>query len=402
MFRIEEIRLGNYRSCVNTKVEMNTDLTALIGVNGAGKTNILMGLLLLKQMVLPSLRYPTSIKQVNDMRRSSIEVFFEIDERRSKISVDLWFDSTQSVDTVIRADVKFRNLNTKGSRLTPVESEAMPFLHYASTHNEKFGAMRYRTARGLKKLDPDLIEFIQHMAKMRYYSATQFSDPSKSPISIELDESGAASRSGRLNSHEKFLHDLFSSNKTSPKLFRRYKNLVGSEGLQLVDSISFTTYPIPSSSIKVGPGGKVQTIRSKRTMVVPNFIVDKLQLSPNQLSEGTFKTLALIFYILDEDTDVLLIEEPEVCVHHGLLNSIIDLLKVQSRHKQILVSTHSDYVMDKLAPENVVVVRKMELGTKATALNKTLPRTDLRALKNYLDEAGNLGDYWKESGFVGG
>lgn len=402
MFRIEEVRLGNYRSCVNTQVEFNTDLTALIGVNGAGKTNILMGLLLLKQLVSPSLRYSGGHKQINDMRRSSVEVLFGIDDRKLKISADLWFDSTQTVDSVIRADMKFRNLSVKGTRLTSVDSEALPFLHYASTHIEKFGSIRYRTARGLKKLDRDLIEFVQHMARMRYYSATQFSDPSRSPISIELDDSGAASRSGRLNSHEKFLHDLFGSKKTSPKLFQRYMNLVGSDGLHLVDAITFTTYAIPSSSIKVGPGGTVKTIKSKRTIVVPNFVVDKLELSPNQLSEGTFKTLALVFYILDEDTDILIIEEPEVCVHHGLLDSLIDLLKIQSNHKQILVSTHSDYVMDKLAPENVVVVRKMKLGTKATALNKTLPRTDLATLKKYLDETGNLGEYWTESGFVGG
>ena len=65
-----------------------------------------------------------------------------------------------------------------------------------------------------------------------------------------------------------------------------------------------------------------------------------------------------------------------------------------------VISTHSDYVIDKLTPENVVLVRKTkESGTVASSLPKSLSRNDFRALKEYLSESGNLGEYWKEGGF---
>lgn len=118
------------------------------------------------------------------------------------------------------------------------------------------------------------------------------------------------------------------------------------------------------------------------------------------MSEGTFKTLALVFYILSDKSELLLIEEPEVCIHHGLLSSIIELIKIQSKKKQIIISTHSDFVLDKLTPENVILVKKNpDKGTVATPLTKHLSKNDYSALKDYLANSGNLGEYWKEGGF---
>ncbi len=52
----------------------------------------------------------------------------------------------------------------------------------------------------------------------------------------------------------------------------------------------------------------------------------------------------------------MILEEPEVCIHHGLLDSILDLILESSEKKQIIISTHSDFVLDKLDPENVFMV----------------------------------------------
>ena len=104
-------------------------------------------------------------------------------------------------------------------------------------------------------------------------------------------------------------------------------------------------------------GGKIEKVRRQKVLVVPQFHKGREILSPNQLSEGTFKTLALLFNIITEDSTALLIEEPEVCVHQGLLSSILELIKQYSSSKQMFVSTHSDYVLDYLQPENVFTVK---------------------------------------------
>jgi len=115
-----------------------------------------------------------------------------------------------------------------------------------------------------------------------------------------------------------------------------------------------------------------------------------------QLSEGTFKTITLLFYLITERSSALLIEEPEVCVHHGLLVSIIELIKTYSRQKQIILSTHSDFILDQVEPRHVYrVKRDNEDGTKVTHIEKALSAGELKALKLYLETEGNLGEYWR-------
>ena len=91
-----------------------------------------------------------------------------------------------------------------------------------------------------------------------------------------------------------------------------------------------------------------------------------------------------------------MLEEPEVCVHHGLLTSIVELIRIYSKNKQILISTHSDAVLDKLDLENVFKVeRENGKGTVVSSIRKNIKGTELRALKEYLANEGSLGEFWK-------
>ncbi|MDA3135699.1 AAA family ATPase [Pseudomonas syringae] len=91
----------------------------------------------------------------------------------------------------------------------------------------------------------------------------------------------------------------------------------------------------------------------------------------------------------------MLIEEPEVCVHHGLLQSLVELLKRYSGEKQIIVSTHSDQLLDKVDINSVFKVMRGEEGTKVTNVKQGLNFDELNALKDYLANEGGLGEYWK-------
>ena len=70
---------------------------------------------------------------------------------------------------------------------------------------------------------------------------------------------------------------------------------------------------------RVRSGGRVRELKREKILVIPQFAVGRNVLSPSQLSEGTFKTITLLFYVMTERSSALLIEEPEVCVHHDLL-----------------------------------------------------------------------------------
>lgn len=402
MFKIETIKLHNYRSCVNLLIEFESNMTALVGVNGSGKTNIMNGILLLKRLVeFPGLFAHAEQMSGFDESRTSITANFAIDDHRFKLQAEILFESSDTSDVIAFRKIRMKDLDTKGSKWKSADSLYGVPAHLAiralPVNLRLKPVIQWKT----EERDDNVARLFKYLSNIRYYSATQFSDPTKSPISIELDES-KPQRAGRRWSHEQFLYDLFEAYDDSRESFSLYLRLVGPQGLNLVDDIKFNVYEIPNSSIKVQPGGSIRTIDSNRRLIVPTFVIDNLQLSPNQLSEGTYKTLALTFYILNDDTDLLLIEEPEVCVHHGLLGSIIELLLDQSDTKQIIVSTHSDFVLDKLAPHNVVVVQKSNGGTYTQSLSKSLGAAGYKALRTYLNESGNLGEFWKESGFERG
>ena len=122
-------------------------------------------------------------------------------------------------------------------------------------------------------------------------------------------------------------------------------------------------------------------------------------MSFSQLSEGTLRALALVFYLMAGDTDLVLLEEPEVGVHRGLLVSLLELIRSQSQRKQILLSTHSDFVLDYVRPENVFAVTRNAQGkTVVNGLMDGASAKKLADLKDYLRTEGSLGEYWRTFG----
>jgi len=231
-----------------------------------------------------------------------------------------------------------------------------------------------------------------------YYSATQFTNPSNCPVSFEIETDGRNARALRLSDHKRFLYDLYQAKET--EAFVEFKNIIGREHLNLVDDITFNTVETASIDVQVRTGGVINQQKRVKNLVVPQFQIGDNKLSPNQLSDGTFKTISLLFYVITKASSMLLIEEPEVCVHHGLLNSIIDVVQTYSEGKQIIISTHSDHILDKIDPEQVILVQNTDFeGTIAGSLKASLSKNSLGALKDYLEHEGNLGEYWRHGGF---
>jgi hypothetical protein len=353
----------------------------------------------------------------NESSGNSCRISAELEHKGEiiRIKCDLTLESDErNNDYVQNVNVKwkFGDSNSRSWLDIPLE-----MISYKETSNyvelPLFAVQRmtklgwYNTRKIQEVLTPHILtllnETIEFFSGINYYSASQFSDPSRCPVSIELEENKVFRRSARMSTgHDRFILDLYKVYKAGGVEYKRYLNTVNKSGIELIDDISFTEVEMPSNAYEVKSGGKIKTIEKNRLLVVPSFLVDGINLSPNQLSEGTFKTLALLFYVLTDDSRLLLIEEPEVCIHHGLLNSIISLIKAQSKTKQIVISTHSDFVLDHLTPENIVLVKRANpKGTVAKPLTKTMSKNDYKALREYLDESGNLGEYWKEGGLDG-
>lgn len=392
--KITHVEINNYRSCIETKFELPLSLMTLIGANGVGKSNILYGLQLFTQTERNRRFFSEAGKE--ELLKTQVNLIADFEGKIVFIRGLFYYETDErNIDEVFHTEIKYRIEGENSRKWNIVDSEIYEFIEFVKRRRIRVVPKQFQSEKSQFS-----IKLVESLSNLSYYSATQFSDPSKCPISIELDDFRISFKNTKNHTHQQFIYDLYRAYKSQEPSFSLFINTVGESGLCLIENIEFMEHMIPSSSYKVRTGGQIQQIENSKSIIIPSIKIDGLTLSPNQLSEGTFKTLALVFYILNDKNDLLLIEEPEVCVHHGLLNSILQLIVQQSRFKQIIISTHSDYVLDMLEPENILLVQKnYELGTKVSSISNTLSANDYRVLKDYLENEGNLGEYWKEGGF---
>ncbi len=116
----------------------------------------------------------------------------------------------------------------------------------------------------------------------------------------------------------------------------------------------------------------------------------------NRLSDGTIRYLCVLAMLYNPNAyPIVCLEEPELGLHPDIVVALAKHLRVASERMQILVTTHSDILIDSLSdmPEAVVVFEHDGDSTKMDRLKES----DLREwLKRY-----RLGDLWT-SGQIGG
>ena len=116
-------------------------------------------------------------------------------------------------------------------------------------------------------------------------------------------------------------------------------------------------------------------------------------LPAGSVSDGVLLSLAYIAICYQpEPPGILLIEEPETGVHYGSLKEIVEMLKHLSneKHVQVILTTHSPYLLDRVEPEEVRVFAKDEDGAvHAVELSKD---PEVEDLKKHL----MTGEIWTE------
>lgn len=109
-------------------------------------------------------------------------------------------------------------------------------------------------------------------------------------------------------------------------------------------------------------GGTVQVFFTEGDFSIP----------ATRLSDGTLRYLCLLAILCDpEPPPLICIEEPELGLHPDILPKVGDLLRAASERTQIIVTTHSDILVDTMTetPEVVVVCSKEEGKTIMKRLN---------------------------------
>jgi len=143
----------------------------------------------------------------------------------------------------------------------------------------------------------------------------------------------------------------------------------------------------PIEQVRINPEFKIIEEDGKRISLA-NFYIDfKINdkwLPYQFLSDGTKR----LFYIISEfiridleklapeeyELKTLLIEEPELGIHPHQLYQLMQLIKEQSKEKQIILTTHSPQVLDILEPDEldriIICHYDSEKGTQLSHLSE--------------------------------
>jgi predicted ATPase len=133
-------------------------------------------------------------------------------------------------------------------------------------------------------------------------------------------------------------------------------------------------------------GGTVQVFFHEGRFTVP----------ATRLSDGTLRYLCLLaIFCHPSPPPLICIEEPELGLHPDVLPTLAELMKEASERTQLIVTTHSDVLVDAMTdtPDSVLVAEKRETGTTLTRLNS-------EKLKPWLQKY-RLGQLWTR-GEIGG
>lgn len=115
----------------------------------------------------------------------------------------------------------------------------------------------------------------------------------------------------------------------------------------------------------------------------------------DEVSDGTVRTLAMLVAAADPRSTLVVIEEPENSIHPWVLHALVDAFRKLSARKNIILTTHSPVLIDRLYPEEVFVMSRRDGESKLENLSVIDPELK----QHWLDGNVTLSSYI-EGGFI--
>jgi predicted ATPase len=345
------------------------NLNILIGPNAAGKSNLIEALSLMRATPVSAAASNMDLRGLI-RRGGGVNEWVWKGEKGAFASIDLVVNNPKGKQP-LRHVLSFRG-DQQGFRLADerIENEAPspgehdPYFYYHFQHGQPVvntsGATRERRlARETvdselsilaQRRDPEQYPEIAHLAeiyeKIRIYREwvfgrnTVFREPQRADV-----------RSDRLEEDFSNLGLFLSRLRKTPKA-----------KAAILDGLK-DLYEGVSDFEPVVEGGSVQVFFTEGDFSVP----------ATRLSDGTLRYLCLLAILCDpEPPPLICIEEPELGLHPDILPKLADLLVLASQRTQLIVTTHSDILVDAMTdrPEAVVVCEKHDGKTGMRRLKK--------------------------------
>lgn len=392
---IRTFKITNFRSCKETTLNLSDGITALVGRNGVGKTNILQAIGWLAKAAFGW----EPISRETIWREKSV-LGFQSGIQLGARKYNYEFRHTPSVANGQdpSGDLLWENLrldDESGTRILLERNEGK--LHIPAYNVIVPVPPSTQAIPALLSLLPDdhpAKEFLQELAgffrRVAYYSV-QLPTEGSDVVAADQYEEWRASYEANKTHTDSVAMRLIYMWKEDKSLFDEFQALIGQEGLGLIDSIDIGVYESPTRATD-------STIEQPITKwYYPTFCPSTdmggagAHFGFRELSIGTQRVIRMVVSMLFDKRSLMLIEQPEDSIHPGLLRKLLDLFRTYSDRSQLIFSTHSSTVLDMLEPSEVHLVTAPGGETQVRALTEI----ELAAARAFLNDEGDLSDFYE-------
>jgi len=390
---LESIHIKNFRSCDDISLRLGSPLVALVGKNGAGKTNLLHAIQLTAELCVGESDPVFHVASKVISEPAEFELEFSVADKRFSYRTartlpvartpvyreSLAIRSSTGMQWLYKRDgdslVAERTSFADQLRIGPGASALSALLQVLPQSDAIYGMLAPVSA---------------YLRAIRYYSLLQGFQEHAMERETSLIEQGryqawktSLAQGKPTRSVQMRLLHMFLESKDR---FDELRKLLGGNGLGLLSDIHIDTVSLPTSS---------KTEESSRLAYSIAFSPGEALAGAGSrfrvwgLSAGTLRVLQILTSLVFDESSCMLIEQPEDCIHSGLLARVVDILKAYAHKSQLIWTTHSPRVMNLVGPEGIRLVT----ASAGTTYVSELTEPELSAAQAYLADEGTLAEF---------
>ncbi|MCM8787985.1 MAG: AAA family ATPase, partial [Candidatus Omnitrophica bacterium] len=339
---ISKLKIQNFKSIENEEIQFNKGLSILVGPNNAGKSNIMEAIdTLLGDIYLPNFE-PTT------------DHFFNGDENR-EIIIEAELNSDG--DDLSKIDDSFTNqvsIRFKYSKNNGGCFEVLLNNQWSQKYNKPFGYywdfekklffLRVKSLRNIMEIAP-----IRWKSPLKYFKEMIIKKSPQDKLNGVIQEIDyAKSKLSEIQEVKDILEALISISRDQTDI----KNIIFSP--------ASTKYSDVLNDMKILIDDGYISEVNKKGLGTQNLIIISL-----------FRVMAK--YMRDEEHKFIIygIDEPEIGLHPHSQRQLVHSLKKLSAYSQVIITTHSDRLVDVSEVDNIIRIGKEENKTKHYLINLT-------------------------------
>lgn len=382
---LQFIKLTNFLSFgpETTSIDLK-NLNIIIGINGVGKSNLIEAVALMRAT-------PMDIGAVVRKGGGASEWIWK-GKRDSPATIEVCVSNPKGKQSLVHLlsfyseNERFQLNDEKVENESAYRGEQSPYFYYHFEGGHPFVNTKAGKRRQLARetIDPTLSILSQRRDPEEYPEISYLADAYGS-IRIYREWSFGRNTVFREPQKADMRNDRLEEDFSNLGLFLNRMRQHPKAKKEILEGLGELYENLSDFDVRI-EGGTVQVFLTENEFTIP----------ATRLSDGTLRYLCLLAILCDPmPPSLICIEEPELGLHPDILPKLAEYLVAASKRTQLIVTTHSDILIDAMTerPEVVLVCEKHNGCTK-------IRRLDQNELKVWLNKY-KLGELWIK-GQIGG